>query len=562
MDNAYALEQVKIYAEQNGTTAEALIDAWKNFDEESKEGMLLVERAFLARDGVTEEAFAHFHWVMTKKEASPYAKLVWIPSLVKAYSEKSGVILDSFRGSGKSFILGLWGLFVTGHNPVGSTVIVRINEMAAKETGKWIASLIEYSPGWKATFPNIVPDKDMGWSSEGYSIKDSSVEYGKWVEMTKADHLGEPSFLPAGVTGSQLIGKHPTNGMYFDDLHNEGNTRSEREMQNVVDIFRSDIIPTWNRPDGHPTLAVACTLWHEKDVYHAMMETGKFVHIQQPIMWLDPDGQYVSEAKAYHGERVSLAWPDAFPMSRICEIEDENPVQFWRMYLCNLEMMKGIALKKEWLQYFPKEKIDTSWPVYFAIDFASTEDMLKDRDRDYFAMAIGRGIPGGGLVLTGGFRQKISTGEALLKVQAFASQYPTLRMIGVEKWGKGEEFKNQLLHSTDLPILPLPLEGATVRSKGKRFQEGLAPKFMMSRMWVQDVKDDFIMAFEDEWVGWDGGKSRTGHDDTLDAVYWLSEVGRGFIAKAIKSEKKPKERGSNPYAGLGSHRGYGQTNRV
>jgi len=544
--------------ELSGGNAEELIEIWNNLSDDDKDAALLPERAVLAREGVTVDAFCNFHWVMTKKEASPYAKRTWIPELVDAFHNNTGVILDSFRGSGKSFALGLWVLFITGHNPVGSSVIVRINEEAAVETGKWIASLIEFSPGWKLTFPNVQPDSDMGWSSNGYNVKDVSVEYGKWVEMTKADHLGEPSILPAGVTSSSIIGKHPSNGMYFDDLHNEKNTRSVREMQNVVDIFRSDIIPTWNRIGGHPTLAVACTLWHEKDVYHAMMETGLFSHVQQPIMWIDPDGEFVSEAKAYHGEKVSLAWPEEFPMERICKIEDQNPVQFWRMYLCNLEMMKGIALKKEWLSYYPKEDIDPSWPVYFAIDFASTEDKLKDRDRDYFALAIGRAIPGGGIVLTGGFAAKISTGESLVKVQALAAQYPTLKMIGVEKWGKGEEFKNQLLHSTELPILPLPLKGATVHSKGKRFQEGLAPKFMMGRMWIQDVKDKFISDFEDEWIGWDGGKSRTGHDDRLDAVYWLSEVARAPIQKAINAEKRkePKET-KNPYADVGRWIGYG-----
>ncbi len=557
-DLAYAREQAAAFAKQIGITPDELIKRWQNLDADSQEAMLLPERASLAAEGVTEEAFAHFHWVMTKLEVSPYAKRTWVRELVKAYHNKTGVILDSFRGSGKSFALGLWVAFVTGHNPQGSSVIVRINDLAAVETGSWIGSLIEHSPGWKMVFPNVVPDKDMGWSSNGYNVKDSSVEYGRWIEVTKADHLGEPSILPAGVTSSSIIGKHPSNGMYFDDLHNEKNTRSAREMQNIVDIFRADIIPTWNRIGGHPTLAVACTLWNEKDVYHAMMETGLFSHVQQPIMWIDPDGKYISEAKAYHGERVSLAWPEEFPMERICEIEDQNPVQFWRMYLCNLEMMKGIALKKEWLHHYPKEDVDVSWPVYFAIDFASTEDKLKDKDRDYFALAIGREIPGGGMVATGGFRAKISTGEALLKVQAFAAQYPTLKMIGVEKWGKGEEFFTQLLHSTDLPLVALPIAGAPVRSKGKRFQEGLAPKFMMTRMWIQDVKDDYLLAFEDEWVGWDGGKSRTGHDDCLDAMFWLSEVASAPIAKAIAAEKnKVKVKSSSPYAGLGSHVGYG-----
>jgi hypothetical protein len=562
-----ALDELREKLRESGydnLSDEELLDmahSWASLPDDAREQSLMADRAALARSGVTEDAFSHFHWVITKHEPSPYAMNVWIPELVEAYRKQTGVILDSFRGSGKSFILSLWALFVTGHNPVGSTVLVRINELAAKQTGNYMKRIIEHSAGWSMCFPNVVPDEAAGWSSDGYYIKDSGVDYKVWVEKTGSDHGADPSILPVGVTSDNIIGKHPTNGMYFDDLHNEKNTRSAVEMQKTVDIFRSDIIPTWTRPgQSSPTLAVACTLWHEKDVYHAMMATGMFKHIQQPIMWPDEDGEYISEAMAYNGKRVSLAWPDGFSMEDIVKTEKKNPVQFWRMYLCNLEMMKGLALKREWLHYYPADEIDPSWPVYLAIDFASTMDKLKNRDRDYFALAIGRVIPGGGVVLVGGFRGRISTGEAIEKVKGIASQFPTLQTIGVEKWGKGEEFVTQLLYETNLPILPLPLKGAVVRSKGQRFQEGLAPMFMTSRMWVSDVEDDFIRAFKDEWVGWDGGKSRTGHDDTLDAVYWLAMVARGNLMRIdtpLESIGKTKV-SSNPYKGIGRHIGYGK----
>jgi hypothetical protein len=147
----------------------------------------------------------------------------------------------------------------------------------------------------------------------------------------------------------------------------------------------------------------------------------------------------------------------------------------------------------------------------------------------------------------------------LAKVESLAAMYYPVA-IGVEKWGKGEEFKNQLIYSTSLPIIPLPLQGAAVRSKGQRFETGLAYWFSNGRMWLNDVKDDFLKAFIEEWISWDGGlqKSRTGHDDTLDAMYWLGEISLGHLMQETRAgHNEPKRERSNPLAGIGKFKGYG-----
>lgn len=497
-------------------------------------------------------AFHHFYWCFQKREPPPYVTKIWIPKIYRAWKEHRGVLLDAFRGGTKSTVLMLWVLWVTGIRPVGSSVLARLNDDAAAETGNAMAAIIEFHPAWKKIFPNIVPDKERGWSSKGYHLKDATIDYGEWVGQCVNDHLGEPSILCSGVTGGDIIGKHPSNGWYFDDLVDEKISQSVREMNKLISIFESDIIPTWTRPEGHPALVGACTLWTETDVYHSILKTGLFEHVKTPIFELDEQGGEIYTGITHNGKRIRLAWPEKFPVERIVELERRNPIQFLRMCLCDLSAMKGLTLKREWLHLYDATKIGSSWPVYFGIDFASTEDRLKDRERDYFALAIGTVIPGGGVILTGGFRDKLSMGEAVAKVRALAGMYPTLQMIGVEKWGKGEEFKNQLLYSTSLPILPLPYAGAPVQSKGKRFQEGLGALFMSGRAWVSDAGDDFISAFNDEWIGWDGGKSRTGHDDTLDAVYWMCFTAAGHLMPVLEQDPangiRRKERRPNPFA--------------
>jgi hypothetical protein len=135
-------------------------------------------------------------------------------------------------------------------------------------------------------------------------------------------------------------------------------------------------------------------------------------------------------------------------------------------------------------------------------------------------------------------------------IQAFAAKYPALSIIGVEKWGKGETFKDMLLYNTKLPIVPCPFAGMTVKSKGQRFQAegGLAPMFVDGRLWVSsDFSGDFYRTFEDEWIGWDGSRSITGNDDCLDAVYWMAYVAQGHLVPVSSRTYAPKQRGENPY---------------
>jgi hypothetical protein len=523
---------------------------------EGREFLFLAARAAQARElPFGAEGFAHFYWCGTKHELPPYTRDVWVPELVEAKNNGTGVLLEGFRGATKSTIIFWWVLYVTGKRPVGSTVLVRINDAAAAETGNAMAEVIEKSVAWKLCFPNVVPDPGRRWSTEGWFIKDTTVDYATWVQQTISDHLGEPSLLTAGITSGVHIGKHPSNGWYFDDFHDEQNTRSQREMKSIVDTIEKNIIPTWTRPEGHPTLAGACTFWNDKDGYHSLLATGLFKHVKTPIYYLDPTSDIIYPGITNNGAHIRLAWPEAFPVEKIVKIERQNPVWFPVMYLCDLGSLKGTVLKHEWLHEYPSDKIGDNWPVYFGVDFASSDDKLSEDERDYFALAIGKAIPGGGVVLVDGLRGKWPSGESMGHLQAFAMKYPALSVVGIEKWGKGETFKDMLLYNTKLPILPCPLKGTPTKSKGQRYQAegGLAPMFTDGRMWITDEPNEFIDAFVDEWVGWDGDRSKTGNDDCLDGVYWMAYVASGHLTPTSAKEggvKHSKKKQKDPYEAL------------
>lgn len=532
---------------------------------------------YSASKEVTVKGFCTFYKSVYLREL-PEAAVPIADAFVWAFHNKKGAIEECWRGFGKSTFLTAWGAYIVGARPVGSTALVRINDKAAQKTGGAIAEMIETNPGWKEIFPHVVPDKEAGWSLEnGFHVKDTRVVekdgYDKWLQLCFADHVAEPSLACGGIESGIIIGMHPSNGMWIDDLHDEGNTRSRAEMDEIIAIMQGNIISTWFGMGGSPAVGVACTPWSENDAYAVMMKTGLFRKISIPIfvradavdtehpcyeLWQKNKAEHTVYFAPY-GYDVILTAPKEFPVEKCVEMYNANPTRFGQMYLLDLNTLKGLTLLREWLNEYPSEKIMETWPCYFAIDFASTTDKLKQGDTDYFALAIGRAIPGGGVVVQSGFRARLKTHEALAKVEALASMYHPVA-IGVERWGKGEEFKNQLVYSTLLPILPLPLQGAPVRSKGQRFETGLAYWFSNGRMWINSVKDDFLKSFEDEWVSWDGGnqKSRTGHDDTLDSVYWLGEISLGQVMQGQRAERdEARKKRSNPLAGIGSYRGYG-----
>jgi hypothetical protein len=216
-------------------------------------------------------------------------------------------------------------------------------------------------------------------------------------------------------------------------------------------------------------------------------------------------------------------------------------VEFARMFLLDLEAASGVHLRREWLGGYPRDKIDSNWPVVMGVDYASTADKLVGGRRDYFAVAIGRALPGGaGMVLEDGYRGQVSQGEAEAKLKDLARAYPTTQLIGVEAVGKGEEFFHLMLRTSRLPVRAVR---PGRQSKGERFERGMAPLFEFHRAWVAEVDTPFLRAFRQEWVRWPHGD----HDDTLDAVYWMLYVG---IPHMMGNGNGWKARAASPFGAL------------
>ncbi|MCH7663052.1 MAG: hypothetical protein IH859_04185 [Chloroflexi bacterium] len=125
-------------------------------------------------------------------------------------------------------------------------------------------------------------------------------------------------------------------------------------------------------------------------------------------------------------------------------------------------------------------------------------------------------------------------------MKALAALYPSTQLVGVEAVGKGEEFYHLMLRTSRLPLIPYQPGG---KSKGQRFERGMAPLFEYKRVWIADVDTPFLRAFRDEWLRWPYGD----HDDTLDAVYWML---RASLPHLLGPEQKSKQQAPNPFEAL------------
>jgi len=455
----------------------------------------------------------------------------WVEKAYKAHQEGKGFLDKAHRESAKTTVFSKFFLaFRIGQEPEKCNMVIRINDPKANDTTQEAANIIEHNDRWKMVFPHVIPDKEKGWGANGYEVKRDDIPYGKWSEI-KTEMPADPTFVGYGWESGSIIGSRVNGVLIVDDIHNEKNTSSDRQLSSVKkfytdtlnQVLMGDAWQIWNY-----------TPWRTNDLYSYVENTGTYVLCETPLLEkvdeehpeaeLWPKDEFVPMS----GQHYRRYWPEMWPWDRITQkYKESGQIGFARMYMLDLEATKGVNLKSDWLHYFPADEIDRSWPVYMGIDYASTMDKIRYGNRDYFAMAIARARPGGGIVMFDGIRKHLTKGDAIKTVSAYANMYPQLQLIGVESLGAGKEFYNDLLLSYDMTgnILPLMEIKHGNRAKGKRIEDWLAPRCQAGRIWFSNVENEFLRVFKDEWLSWPDGK----HDDTLDAVYMCAVAGEGEL---------------------------------
>ena len=452
----------------------------------SIEGYLAFARIMLSEpDRFIEPARHHIEWI-------------------KACFDSNRVVILAPPESAKTTILSiLFTAYTIGKKPWTQSIVVSVSDDQAEKIVGTIASYVEYHPGWRLCFPDIVPDKNRGWGiGGGFFVKvgaDPS-QYGEWLRVrgTRKD----PTMLGVGYQNRAIFGKRVDGVLIVDDMMDENNTTSSAELEKAQSIFVKTIS---SRPTVDGKLILVGTPWKEDDVYANAVKTGLYRSFITPAARVDKSSGLLRDSY----------WPEVWPLNRLEDKRREFKDRAFRlMYLMDLDASKEQVLKTDWVSFIRDIEVDTKWPIFYGIDFAftSVDFGLRARGskRSYFAIAKIAAAPWG-LVLVGGARGQFSLSEAIELVKAHAA-VDGPRRIQVEAWGSGNLFIQALMN-----------EGVAVfsykdtKDKATRFSR-LGIFFERGRVRVVQGEDklpkgDFNKVFMDEWSNFPAGTN-----DCLDAV--------------------------------------------
>lgn len=148
-----------------------------------------------------------------------------------------------------------------------SIIAVTTTDTLAKLYGDTVKSVIEQSPDFTRTFPDVGPDRRRGWSQDGLFLKGP---------LKRRPEQKDASLVFVGAGGS-VIGRR-ADGAIIDDVVDEAVARSEILLgQRKTWLGRT----IYSRLQGSAKgwRIIAGTLWTEDDVVDSAMRTGEYVTI-------------------------------------------------------------------------------------------------------------------------------------------------------------------------------------------------------------------------------------------------------------------------------------------
>ena len=174
-------------------------------------------------------------------------------------------------GSSKSYTITVsFVAFLLGCRPDYTVVGISAGEALMQGFQSAVMTWVESSPQWKMLFPNVRPNRDLGWSTEA----------GMFVTGHRA---GDPdaSYIGLGISSKRLTGVHGRI-ILGDDLHDKENSTSEDSCRRVREIFYKQIMGRAD-PQGARYIMVG-RRWHQADIYGHLEETGEYVVMKLAAM--------------------------------------------------------------------------------------------------------------------------------------------------------------------------------------------------------------------------------------------------------------------------------------
>ena len=225
-------------------------------------------------------------------------------------------------GSAKTFLVSHACAWWLGLHPDRHIIYVSNSYDQAVKPAQAVRELISYSPQYHTIFPNVLADKERGWSNDHWFLRRPNI----------SDK--DTSFLACGINGPLLGARGDI--LILDDVADMQNMESDK----LRDTCRRWIAQTaMSRLSPQGRAIMICTRWHEDD----------------PADWAVKAGWHVLHIPAITDDGESY-WPERWPMERLlAEKRSMGPHDFQRMYMGVISRESGAIFNRNWFRWYDKD---------------------------------------------------------------------------------------------------------------------------------------------------------------------------------------------------------------
>lgn len=511
----------------------------------------------------TLEGYAAFYQLVFGHAPPVHVLEVFIEAIFASLEQDWATLLWASRLFWKTTTITIcWGAWQIGLYPERANLIIGVNDDKAAETAESIADIINHHPNWGFAFPHVTPDKEKGWGAQGYEVKcdgpkgkyEGRIEAGILTETFSGQTYNDwralnttrnnPTLRGRGYRSGDIIGSHPDGFLILDDIHDEGNTESPKEVARVVTRVRDTILPTRvNDPaTGRRTkLVMVGTPWTKDDAYHAMKETGRFVFAEVPVM--RQTGPNAAGAVHLDYQKLQgwfrLSWPDHFGEERVkLEYDLSKYRGFMRMYMLTIIAASDAGVS--YVSYPADELHPEKLVVTGGLDYASVvEPTLREiRSRSYLAFLWCAHLPQGGVVIVDGVFDQLTRLQSEVHLEKVQNAYPLYRQTDFELDGKGEEAYIAIMQRHP----GLRIVGVRTRNKNKykRFEDEVQPDFEDGSIMVSDADTPALNALREALENYPYGNM-----DILDACYYIRTSASDALGRvrALANAERDRQQG-------------------
>ncbi len=492
----------------------------------------LQDNAKRIRENYGPESFLAFYSFIRDETVPEHLIEEWAFRVFKNEAMGRKTMLMAARGLTKTTFGLMLAAYKLGHKPAGSVYLVFSDETKFARPASAAIRRIIAGDKWSVIFPNVQPDTDRAWGAEAAWVKDTSYDYSTWEQMTP-DAMN-PSIRCVGYK-SRIRGAHPSLFIWVDDVHDDENAFSDRELERVKRFANSELAYTMT--PHFPTVMWTGTPFHEEDVYSNLVGLG-YDLIRTPAA-RNEDGN-----PDWPGVPV---WPRGLPAERIQEafLADGGGPLFRREMLCDVTSMDTSQMP---FSSYRHADVESDWPVWAGVDFATVpEPGARMRHRSHAAIAWVTRTPRGQLVLYGGEVNQWTQGEvedAMIRTQ---NRFKNFQYMAFDTGGKGEIFFETLMsRHPDMSVVPAP---TSTKAKDQRIFDELSPHLRTADLMLSDEESsEFLMAARNFCRRYPNVPHKAAKAwDVMDAFYMAFKAAQGEIGR-----KPKKTNGRNPFIKFGS----------